>query len=110
MAEAWDGQFERLSATRSMYHNEDYWRFLVREVWRIDRRPCRIVDFGCGYGWAGLFLLPMLAAGSEYVGLDRSETLLARGRALFAESPYRACLIRADATAAPLPDGHFDIA
>ncbi len=39
MREAWDDQFERLSKTRDLYHNEDYWRFLVREVWRLDLAP-----------------------------------------------------------------------
>ena len=56
MPEAWDDQFERLSATRSNYHNADYWRFLVRDVWRLDG-PRRVIDFGCGYGWIGLFLM-----------------------------------------------------
>jgi len=92
-----------------MYHNQDYWRFLVRDVWRIDQRPTRLADFGCGYGWMGLFLLPMLAPGSEYVGLDRSEPLLARGRALFADLPYAAQLLQADASTTGLPDGQFDV-
>jgi len=61
MAETWDDKYALLSATRPLYHNEDYWRFLVREVWRIDDRPRSVADFGCGFGWLGLFLLPMLA-------------------------------------------------
>lgn len=80
MSNTWDEKADLLSALRSMDHNEDYWRFLIRDVWRLDRVPVRIVDVGCGYGWAGLFILPMLAIGSEYNGLDRSQTLLAKGR------------------------------
>jgi SAM-dependent methyltransferase len=84
VSEAWDDQFERLSKTRGMYHNEDYWQFLVREVWRLDHALVRLGDFGCGYGWAGLFLLPLLASGSDYTGIDRSGPLLEEGRGLFA--------------------------
>ena len=66
----WDDKYDLLSATRPLYHNPDYWRFLVRDVWRLDDRPRSFVDFGCGYGWAGLFLMPLLASGSDYTGLD----------------------------------------
>jgi SAM-dependent methyltransferase len=110
MAEYWDDKFDLLDATRSDLHNEDYWRFLVREVWRIDRAPVRIADFGCGFGWVGLFLTPMLAPGSLYAGIDRAEALLSRGRALFAASGRNAWLARADACAAPFPGGFFDVA
>lgn len=110
MTEIWDDQYELLAATRPQYHNEDYWRFLVKEVWRIDDRPRRVADFGCGYGWAGLFLMPMLAPGSDYTGVDRSEPLLERGRALAADRPYEARFVHGEATATGLPDAEFDIA
>lgn len=110
MPENWDDQYELLSATRPQYHNEDYWRFLVREVWRLDDRPRRVVDFGCGYGWVGLFLMPMLAPGSDYTGLDQSEALLERGRSLSAERPYDARFVQGDAMSTGLDDSQFDIA
>jgi ubiquinone/menaquinone biosynthesis C-methylase UbiE len=110
MSESWDDKFDYLSASRTLYHNEDYWRFLVRDVWRIDKRPCSIVDFGCGFGWGGLFLMPMLARGSCYTGLDRSAPLLERGRALFAALPYRSRFIRSDASSSPFRDSQFDVA
>ena len=96
----WDDNADLLSATRPLYHNEDYWRFLVREVWRLDDGPRNLADFGCGYGWAGLFLMPMLAAGSDHTGLDRSAPLLAKGRTLFAQgAPGEARFVRGDARA-----------
>ncbi len=110
MTETWDDKFELLAATRPLYHNEDYWRFLIRDVWKLDQRPCRMVDFGCGFGWMGLFLLPMLAPGSEYVGLDRSAPLLEKGRDLFAALPHRARFVEAEATASGFADGEFDVA
>jgi len=85
MAEQWDDKFDYLNVTRGLYHNQDYWRFLVRDVWRLDTRPSRLIDFGCGFGWVGLFLMPMLAEGSEYTGLDLAAPLLER-RALFSTS------------------------
>src|SRR5208282_6432206 len=110
MAEKWDDKFDYLNATRSLYHNQDYWQFLVRDVWRLDRRPCSIVDFGCGFGWAGLFLMPMMAPGSDYTGLDQSEPLLDRGRVLFASRPYRSQFIRSDANSTPFQGSRFDVA
>lgn len=110
MAEIWDDKADYLAETRRLYHNEDYWRFLVREVWRIDAAPVRLIDFGCGHGWAGFFLLPMLPAGSSYFGFDLSEPLLRQGRAAFAKAGLDATLARGDAAAAPAADGAFDIA
>ena len=110
LSDTWDDKADLLSAWRRLDHNEDYWRFLVREVWRLDRAPVRMVDFGCGYGWAGLFLLPMLAPGSEYTGLDRSQPLLDRGEELFAASRHCAALVLGDATDAPFADDQFDLA
>jgi SAM-dependent methyltransferase len=95
LSDTWDDKADLLSAWRSLDHNEDYWRFLVRDVWRIDRTPVRVADFGCGYGWAGLFLFPMLASGSEYTGLDRSQALLDKGKELFAASGQRATFVQA---------------
>jgi SAM-dependent methyltransferase len=110
VAEVWDDKAEYLAATRSLFHNADYWRFLIREVWRIGDAPVRMIDFGCGYGWAGFFLLPMLPAGSAYFGFDISEPLLRQGRAAFAKAGLNATLARGDAAAAPAVDGAFDIA
>lgn len=87
MPEKWDDKFDYLNASRSLYHNQDYWQFLVRDVWRIDRRPCSIVDFGCGFGWAGLLLMPMLAPGSDYTGIDLSKPLLEEGTRAFRDAP-----------------------
>ena len=110
MAEVWDDKAAYLAATRRLYHNEDYWRFLVREVWQLGEAPVRMIDFGCGYGWGGLFLLPMLPAGSSYVGFDISEPLLQQGRAWFAAAGLDATLLRGDVNAAPAADGAFDLA
>jgi SAM-dependent methyltransferase len=110
MAEKWDDKFDYLSATRSLYHNQDCWRFLVRDVWGIDHTPCSVVDFGCGFGWMGLFLMPMLAAGSRYIGIDLAEPLLRKGASIFAVRPWQAGFVRGDASAAPIRNSRFDVA
>lgn len=93
----WDNQIEYLSRTRAMHHNDDYLAFLVYNVWRITS-PVRIVDFGCGYGYLGLILLPLLPEGSTYTGIDAGEGLLTHARELFRELPYEVNFIAADLT------------
>lgn len=48
-----------LKNTRDLYYNDDYVSFLVNTVWKITK-PVHIVDFGCGYGYLGLVLMPLL--------------------------------------------------
>src|SRR5580704_5924805 len=108
MTEIWDDKGDFLAATRGMYHNADYWRFLLRDVWGVDAAPRRLVDFGCGFGWMGTLLMPMLAAGSDYTGIDISTPLLERGRAM--SLGYRTTFVEGDACATPFGDGAFDIA
>lgn len=109
MAESWDDKYEYLKGACWLHHNQDYFEFLVRTVWRLDE-PCRVIDFGCGYGRMGLALMSLLPAGSTYTGIDTSAALLAKGRETFADRPYHATFIQADVRDAPLADGSFDVA
>ena len=59
-------------------HNVDYLEFLVSKVWRIDRHPLKIVEFGCGYGRFASMLLPLVASGSSYTGFDSAAALVSR--------------------------------
>jgi SAM-dependent methyltransferase len=52
----------------------------------------------------------MMAPGSDYTGIDQSQPLLERGRALFATLPYRSCFIRGDANSTAFVDSQFDVA
>ncbi|MDY7011673.1 MAG: hypothetical protein SVV80_13130 [Planctomycetota bacterium] len=49
LSENWDDKYEYLRDAVFLYHNRDYWEFLIRNVWRLDKM-CRVIDFGCGYG------------------------------------------------------------
>lgn len=105
----WNLQGDYLMQTRGLYLNDDYLAFLVHQVWQIDA-PANLVDFGCGFGYMGLKLLPLLPAGSSYTGLDLAESLLAKARDMFDRSPYRTRFIQADVTQVELEAGHYDLA
>lgn len=80
----WNNKLEYLLRTRRNYLNDDYVRFLISQVWKIDK-PISILDCGCGYGFLGLLLLPHLPEGSTYTGIDFAEDLIQKGKSLFAQ-------------------------
>jgi SAM-dependent methyltransferase len=91
----WDDKAEYLMKTRKVMFNDDYLSFLVERVWKISR-PVSVVDFGCGLGFLGMKLLPLLPEGSSYTGIDRSGPLLDQARGIFAKTRYEACFMQAD--------------
>ncbi len=109
MSDSWGDKMERLSLTRRHYHNDDYLRFLVDSVWKL-HGPRSLVDFGCGSGYLGLKLLPLLPVGSTYTGIDSSPRLLAQARSTFAGAPWATEFVLADIRDVPLPDSSFDVA
>jgi SAM-dependent methyltransferase len=109
MSENWDDQFESLRRSALLLHNADYLEFLVHKVWRLNRDPIKIADFGCGYGRFAALLLPLLDDGSSYLGFDSAAALVARGRELFAGSRWPISFLRAEVHHAPLRAGYFDL-
>lgn len=81
----WGMEKEYLHSTRQNLWNNDYFEFLVKCVWKIDR-PVRIIDFGCGYGYLAQMLLPLVPKGSTYKGVDISEDLIAEAREMFSDT------------------------
>ncbi|MBY0599207.1 methyltransferase domain-containing protein [Bacillus bingmayongensis] len=104
----WDNRLEYLRNTRDLYYNDDYLDFLVNSVWKISK-PVHIVDYGCGYGYLGLKLLPLLPVGSRYTGIDKGKQLLNEARNLFHPLPYEAEFNEADVTEIEL-ESKYDIA
>ncbi|MGQ7887946.1 methyltransferase domain-containing protein [Paenibacillus sp. WC2504] len=91
----WDNKIEYLRNTRDLYYNDDYLEFLVKSVWKITQ-PVNVVDYGCGYGYLGLKLLPLLPEGSTYTGLDKGIELVNTAREIFAMLPFTTNFIVAD--------------
>ena len=88
----WNRKLEYLLRTRKSYWNDDYARFLVSQVWKINK-PVSVLDCGCGYGFLGLLLLPYLPEGSTYTGIDFAEDLIQKGKSLFAQQGTEATFI-----------------
>lgn len=78
----WNQKPEYLLRTRKSYWNDDYMRFLISQVWKIDK-PISVLDCGGGYEFLGLLLLPYLPEGSTYTGIDFAEDLIKKGKVLF---------------------------
>ncbi|TYP74819.1 class I SAM-dependent methyltransferase [Paenibacillus methanolicus] len=104
----WDGQIEYLRNTRGLYYNDDYLAFLIQSVWKINR-PVRVVDFGCGYGFLAAKLMPLLPAGSSYIGIDAGPRLIGQARELFRDAPFAAAFIEGDLTTMDV-DRAYDLA
>jgi len=71
----WGKESEYLHSTRRHLWNNDYFEFLVKCVWKIDK-PVKIIDFGCGYGYLAQLFLSIIPKGSTYKGIDISEQLI----------------------------------
>lgn len=104
----WDERLEFLKAIRTGWCNNDYIEFLVERVWKINK-AVNIIDFGCGFGYVGLLLLPVLPGGSTYTGIDISEILLEEAKNSFADSGYVTSFIKADLNEYE-PEEKYDIA
>ncbi|MZQ87107.1 methyltransferase domain-containing protein [Paenibacillus sp. 5J-6] len=91
----WDNKIDYLRNTRDLYYNDDYLEFLVKAVWKISR-PVNVIDYGCGYGYLGLKLLPLLPEGSTYTGIDKGTDLIHTAREIFRARPYKSDFIVSD--------------
>ncbi len=106
--ENWGDQLDYLLKGRFLYLNDDYFEFLVKKVWQLDK-PSSIADFGCGYGYLGLKLLPLLPEGSSYTGFDKSAPLLEEAKRIYSELPYPHRFIESEVYSIPAKDSTFDI-
>jgi len=83
----WNGNRKLFEIWKSLYWNEDYFTFLVKEVWKLDK-PVDILDFGCGYGFLGMKFLPLVPEGSTYSGIELDTDEIARAESYFQSTPY----------------------
>jgi len=104
----WDNTAEYLRDCYILQHNEDYLEFLVRRVWKLNQ-VIRLAEFGCGAGKMGLHLLPLLAQGSTYTGIDQSPKLISMGRQVWANTPWQSEFHEGSIYATPFADDSFDV-
>lgn len=104
----WDNKIDYLKNTRDLYYNDDYLEFLVKTVWKI-AHPVDVIDYGCGYGYLGLKLLPLLPEGSTYTGIDKGTDLIHTAREIFKALPYKSDFIVADVEEIAI-DRKYDLA
>lgn len=91
----WNHHMERTKIWKQLYWNEDYFSFLVKEVWQI-HTAVNILDFGCGFGFLGMKLLPLLPEGSTYTGIDIDGSAIEEAKRTFRETSYRTNFICQD--------------
>lgn len=104
----WNSKIEYLKTTREQMWNDDYFEFLVSKVWNFNT-PKHIIDFGCGYGYLGVKLLPLLPEGSTYTGIDIGEELLVEARNIFAHTTFQTEFLNMDLNKY-VPKNQYDIA
>jgi len=97
-----------LKDSRTTMWNYDYMEFLVDKVWKINK-PVNVIDFGCGIGFMGIMLLPLLPKGSTYTGIDINKMLLNEAKDLFENSPYKTNFIETDLITY-VPEKKYDVA
>jgi len=75
---------------------------------RLGQKSCPILELGCG---TGRVALPLARHGSTVIGIDRSASMLARGRMKVkrARQGARVKLIRGDIRHLPFPDKSFEL-
>lgn len=91
----WNNALEYLKKSRKTWVNDDYMEFLVDRVWGI-KTPVSIVDFGCGIGYLGELLMPILPKGSTYTGIDIGDKLLEEARMRFKDKAFETTFVEAD--------------
>ncbi len=77
------------------------------------RAGLQVADFGCGWGYLGQLLLPLIAPGGRVDGFELQETLIQRGRERVTEAGYKGRLVlhQADITdLTEVEDNRFDLA
>ena len=100
--------YDKLNHLLSMNVDKLWRRHALREI--VDGRPQRILDVACGTGDSTISIAKAVAEGSEVIGVDISEGMMAlvQGKAEKAGVEGRIQLQVADGEALPFEEGAFD--
>ena len=77
----WDNHLEYIMRSKSANWNDDYLRFLIRDVWKIDG-SVDVLDCGCGDARFAPTLMTSLPQNSTYTGIDFSSSLTDKAKIL----------------------------
>ncbi|WP_160672580.1 DNA (cytosine-5-)-methyltransferase [Clostridium sp. C8-1-8] len=92
--DGWNGKTDKLYKNRKHFWNDDYLKFIVKDVWRV-QAPIHIIDFRCGEGYLGKQLLEILPYGSTYTGVD-NEYFVNKAKLCFSDSGFDVNFIISD--------------
>lgn len=67
--ENWNENSDIIDKSKKYLWNDDYLRFVVKNVWNI-KTAVDVIDFRCGDGSFGMKLTEFLPSGSTYTGVD----------------------------------------
>lgn len=86
-AEYWNEKLDYIHSSRIDLWNLDYMEFLIKKVWKIDKK-INVLDFGCGNGYLAGAMMPFLPKGSTYTGIDISDTMIQDAKRIYNNSEY----------------------
>lgn len=84
----WNDKRELIKVWKKLYWNDDYFRFFIRDVLKFSG-PVNMIDFGCGYGYLGTKLMPLLAEGSSYTGVELDQGQIDEAEGIFSKTSYK---------------------
>ena len=99
--------YDRLNHILSLNIDKRWRKKAVRQI-ADEERPMKVLDVACGTADFTIEIARKVATGSEVIGVDISEGMMAVGREKIAKAGVDAELSAADCEALPYPDGTFD--
>ena len=99
--------YDRLNHILSLNIDKGWRKKAVREIADL-HKPLKILDIACGTGDFTIEISAKAAAGSEILGVDISEGMMAIGREKITKAGVDATMEMADCEALPYTDNTFD--
>lgn len=87
-AEYWNDKLDYIRSSRVELWNLDYMEFLIKKVWKIDKKV-NVLDCGCGNGYLAGIMMPFLPEGSTYTGIDVSDVMIRDAERIYENSEYQ---------------------
>ena len=99
--------YDKLNHILSLNIDKRWRKKAVREL-ADESRPMKVLDVACGTGDFTIEIAKKVAKGSEVVGVDISEGMIAVGKEKIAKNNINAAMVVADCEALPYDEGTFD--